>query len=97
MSARIYLKVTREKSLLRKHPWVFSKAINKIKGNPQLGDTVDIFDNKDNWIARGAYSPESQIRIRVWTFDQQEEIDSDFFRRKLVKAQKTTRMVYRTR
>jgi len=87
MSARIYLKVTREKSLLRKHPWVFSKAINKIKGNPQLGDTVDIFDSKDKWIARGAYSPESQIRIRVWTFDQQEEIDRDFFRRKLVNAQ----------
>ncbi|WP_077341882.1 class I SAM-dependent methyltransferase [Pseudocolwellia agarivorans] len=87
MSARIYLKVSREKSLLRKHPWVFSRAINKIKGNPQLGDTVDIYDSKDNWLARGAYSPESQICIRVWTFDENEEINEAFFLKKLSSAQ----------
>jgi len=87
MSARIYLKVSREKSLLRKHPWVFSKAINKIKGNPLLGDTVDIFDSKDNWLAKGAYSPESQISLRVWTFKQDEEIDEAFFIKRLKSAQ----------
>ncbi len=87
MSARIYLNIGREKSLLRKHPWIFSKAVNKIKGNPMLGDTVDVFDQKGNWLARGAYSPESQIRIRIWTFDEQEEIDQDFFIRKLISAQ----------
>jgi len=87
MSARIYLKVSREKSLLRKHPWIFSKAINKIKGNPLLGDTVDIYDSKDNWLARGAYSPESQICIRVWTFNQNEDIDESFFLTKLSNAQ----------
>jgi 23S rRNA (cytosine1962-C5)-methyltransferase len=87
MSARIYLKVSREKSLIRKHPWVFSKAINKIKGNPMLGDTVDIYDHKEKWLARGAYSPESQISIRVWTFNEQEEVDREFFRHKLLSAQ----------
>jgi 23S rRNA (cytosine1962-C5)-methyltransferase len=87
MSARIYLKVSREKSLLRKHPWIFSQAINKIKGKPMLGDTVDIFDHKEKWIARGAYSPESQIRVRVWSFNEKEEIDSEFFRNKLLSAQ----------
>ena len=56
MSARISLNVGREKSLLRKHPWIFSKAINKIKGKPMLGDTVDVFDSKGNWLAKGAYS-----------------------------------------
>jgi 23S rRNA (cytosine1962-C5)-methyltransferase len=88
MSARIYLKVSREKSLLRKHPWVFSKAVNKIKGNPMLGDTVDILDNKGKWLAKGAYSPESQIRMRVWSFDENEEIDREFFRKKILNAQK---------
>jgi 23S rRNA (cytosine1962-C5)-methyltransferase len=87
MSARIYLKVSREKSLLRKHPWIFSQAINKIKGNPMLGDTVDVYDHKEKWLARGAYSPESQIRVRVWSFNENEEIDSDFFRNKLLSAQ----------
>lgn len=86
MSARIYLNIGREKSLLRKHPWIFSKAVNKIKGNPMLGDTVDVFDQKGNWLARGAYSPESQIRVRVWTFNQHEEIDQQFFEQKLASA-----------
>ncbi len=88
MSARISLNVGREKSLLRKHPWIFSKAVNKIKGKPMLGDTVDVFDSKGNWLAKGAYSPESQIRIRVWSFDQHQEIDHDFFLNKLKSAQK---------
>ena len=87
MSARISLNVGREKSLLRKHPWIFSKAINKIKGKPMLGDTVDVFDSKGNWLAKGAYSPESQIRIRIWSFDEHQEIDRDFFFNKLQKAQ----------
>ncbi len=87
MSARIYLNVGREKSLKRKHPWIFSRAINKIKGKPLLGDTVDVYDHKNNWLARGAYSPESQIRIRIWTFDEHEEIDQNFFVNRLISAQ----------
>ncbi|WP_286267641.1 class I SAM-dependent methyltransferase [Thalassotalea atypica] len=87
MSARIYLNIGREKSLLRNHPWIFSKAINKVKGNPMQGETVDVFDNKGNWLAKGAYSPESQMRIRVWSFDEHEEIDRTFFLNKLISAQ----------
>jgi len=87
MSARISLNVGREKSLLRKHPWIFSKAVNKIKGKPMLGDTVDVLDSKGNWLAKGAYSPESQIRIRVWSFIENQEIDRDFFFNKLKNAQ----------
>ena len=87
MSARIYLNIGREKSLLRKHPWIFSKAINKIKGKPGIGETVDVFDSKGNWLARAAYSPNSQIRARVWTFEQHQEIDKTFFLQKLKNAQ----------
>ena len=87
MSSRIYLNVGREKSLVRKHPWVFSKAVSKIKGKPMLGETVDIYDSKGKWLAKGAYSPESQIRIRVWSFDENQEIDRQFFHKKLQNAQ----------
>lgn len=87
MSARIVLNLGREKSLLRKHPWVFSKAISKIKGKPMLGETVDIFDNKGNWLAKGAYSPDSQMRVRIWSFNQDEQIDRNFFLQKLQNAQ----------
>lgn len=87
MSALIYLKVSREKSLKRKHPWIFSQAINKIKGKPLIGDTVEVYDSKGNWIARGAYSPESQIVIRVWTFNEREDVNDEFFEKKLINAQ----------
>ncbi|HIF9513495.1 TPA: class I SAM-dependent methyltransferase [Photobacterium damselae] len=87
MTASIYLVKGREKSLLRRHPWVFSRGIARVEGDPQLGDTVDIFDNKGQWLARGAYSPQSQIRVRVWTFNKNEKIDVEFFVNRLQTAQ----------
>ncbi|MDN3653105.1 class I SAM-dependent methyltransferase [Thalassotalea ponticola] len=89
MSARILLNPGREKSLLRRHPWIFSKAIQKVIGKPMSGETIDIYDSKGNWIAKGAWSPNSQIRVRVWSFDQNEPIDADFFLRRIEKAKLT--------
>jgi 23S rRNA (cytosine1962-C5)-methyltransferase len=65
----------REKSLLRRHPWVFSGAVARMEGKARLGETIDIVDHQGKWLARGAYSPASQIRARVWTFDKDETID----------------------
>lgn len=75
----IILKSGREKALNRRHPWIFSMAIEKIKGNPELGSTVDILDSKGKWLACGAYSPESQIRVRIWSFEPDVLINTDFF------------------
>ncbi|KGJ99696.1 rRNA (guanine-N(2)-)-methyltransferase [Thalassotalea sp. ND16A] len=80
------LNPAREKSLLRRHPWVFSKAVNKVIGKPLSGETVDIYDSKGNWIAKGAYSPDSQIRVRIWTFDNSEAVDDEFFRQRIINA-----------
>ncbi len=82
----IILKPSRESSLLRKHPWIFSGAIDKVEGNPSSGETVDIFSAKRQWLARGAFSPQSQIRVRVWTFEERKKIDDDFFRKKISRA-----------
>ena len=87
MTASIYLVKGREKSLRRRHPWVFSRGIQRIEGKPSLGETVDIYDHKGEWLARGAYSPQSQIRVRVWTFDKHQAIDVDFFVNRLNAAQ----------
>ncbi len=87
MTASIYLVKGREKSLRRRHPWVFSRGIQRIEGKPSLGETVDIFDHKGEWLARGAYSPQSQIRVRVWTFNKKEAVDVDFFVNRLKTAQ----------
>lgn len=84
--ARIVLAPGREKSLHRRHPWVFSGAIARIEGDPPTGATVDIVDSRSRWIARGAWSPRSQIAARVWSFDPEEAIDAAFFRRRLQRA-----------
>ncbi len=86
MTATAILAPQREKSLLRRHPWIFASAIDKIKGRCNKGDTIDVVDSKGKWLARGAYSPDSQIRIRVWTFDKNESIDNVFFVRKVEQA-----------
>lgn len=88
MSTSIVLAPEREKSLLRRHPWVFEGAVAKVKGRCQSGDTVDVVSSRGKWLARGAFSPESQIRVRVWTFDKNESVDNAFFCRRLELAVK---------
>jgi 23S rRNA (cytosine1962-C5)-methyltransferase len=84
--AKIQLKSGREKSLLRKHPWIFSGAIEHVEGDPASGDTVEVIDAGGKFVARAAFSPASQIRARVWTFDAAEPVDVDFFRRRIARA-----------
>jgi 23S rRNA (cytosine1962-C5)-methyltransferase len=86
MSHNIILNAGREKSLLRKHPWIFSRAIDKVEGQPKLGETVTVLNNKGQYLCTAAFSPASQIRARVWSFDQDEAIDSQFFAKRLEKA-----------
>jgi len=78
----IILKPGREKSLLRRHPWIFSGAIQHVDGDPASGSTVDLLSSDKKFLAQASYSPISQIRARVWTFDN-EIIDKEFFRSKI--------------
>lgn len=82
----LILKPEREKSLLRRHPWIFSGAVERLTGDPRPGETVDVRDWRGQWLARAAYSPSSQIRARVWTFDPEETVDAAFFRRRIQAA-----------
>ncbi|MCK9294065.1 MAG: class I SAM-dependent methyltransferase [Desulfobulbaceae bacterium] len=83
---RVILQKGRERSLLRRHPWIFSGAVNHLQGTPQPGETVEVIAADGRFLGRGAYSPVSQIRIRIWSFDEQEEIDEAFFQRRLQSA-----------
>lgn len=76
----------RESSLLRLHPWVFSGAINKLSAQPAPGETVQIVDASGRKLALAAYSPSSQIRARIWSFNSEDSIDAAFFRRRLQAA-----------
>jgi 23S rRNA (cytosine1962-C5)-methyltransferase len=82
----VVLKRGREKSLMRKHPWIFSGAIARIEGHPRAGETVDILVAEGALLGRGAYSPRSQMTVRVWTFDPQEEVSPQFFADRLARA-----------
>lgn len=79
----VTLKPQREKSLLRRHPWIFTGAVAQIQGSPQTGETVEVASSQGELLGRGAYSPHSQIVVRMWSFDPAEEISSTFFRTRL--------------
>src|SRR3990172_12570989 len=91
---RLILQPERERSLLRRHPWVFSGAIAESQGEPGMGATIDVLANTGEFLARAAYSPHSQIRARAWSFDPEESVDADFLRRRLERAI-TARAPYR--
>jgi len=82
----IILKPGREKSLIRKHPWVFSGAIQRLEGSPEPGETVSVLSADRKFLGYGAYSPNSQITVRIWTWDRDEEIGPAFFRCKIKQA-----------
>lgn len=84
----LVLKAGREKSLRRRHPWVFSGAIERIVGAPQSGDTVLVRSLEGQPLGLAAYSPQSQIRGRVWSFDAAATIDAGFFRARIERALK---------
>jgi len=85
---RIHLLPGREKSVLRRHPWIFDGAILEKNAPAAAGETILLCDSKDRPLARGAWSPASQLRVRVWSFDPAEEIDREFFRRRIGQAVK---------
>jgi 23S rRNA (cytosine1962-C5)-methyltransferase len=83
---KVILKPGREKSIVKKHPWLFSGAIHKTEGDPQPGDTVMAVSSKGEFLAYCAYSPHSQIRIRAWSWDEKEQINKAFFEAKIENA-----------
>jgi 23S rRNA (cytosine1962-C5)-methyltransferase len=81
----VILKPGREKSLLRRHPWIFSGAIQHVEDELVSGGTVDLRSSNKQFLARASYSPNSQIRARVWTFED-EPVDKEFFRKRIRSA-----------
>lgn len=82
----ITLKAGRDKSANRRHPWIFSGAIDKVSGNPEFGDSVEVYAYNGDFLGMAAYSPESQIRGRFWTFFEKTEIDESFFEERIETA-----------
>lgn len=79
----LVLKPGKEKSLLRRHPWIFVNAIAQLAGRPSAGGTVAVRAHDGRFLAWAAFSPQSSIRARVWSFDEQDAIDAAFFARRV--------------
>ncbi len=82
----IKLKAGREKPVLNRHPWVFSGAIASKRGDPANGDIMDVVDDRGRFLARGYYNRQSQIVVRLLTWDPATEVDAAFFCQRIQQA-----------
>ncbi|MHC1740989.1 MAG: class I SAM-dependent rRNA methyltransferase [Anaerolineaceae bacterium] len=82
----IVLREGREKSVRLHHPWIFASAIRSVEPEPEAGMTVLIKSEKGEEFGLASYSPGSQIRARMWTWDSQEKIDKDYFAKRIRNA-----------
>lgn len=77
----IRLRAGRERSLLRRHPWVFDGAVER--GSADMGETVRVESQGGEFLGWAAFNPKSTYRARVWSFDEAERIDAAFFQRRV--------------
>jgi 23S rRNA (cytosine1962-C5)-methyltransferase len=80
----IRLRDGKERSLQRRHPWVFEGSV--ARGSADAGETVRVESHGGEFLAWGAFSPASMFRVRAWSFDEAERIDAAFFERRLRRA-----------
>ncbi len=85
-STQVILKSGRDKSVRHRHPWIFSGAIQRVEGGAPDGEIVEVRDAGGQWLARGSINRQSQIVVRLLTWDEDEGIGPDFWRARLERA-----------
>jgi 23S rRNA (cytosine1962-C5)-methyltransferase len=80
----IRLKEGKERSVLRRHPWLFESAI--ARGSADAGETVRVESHQGEFLAWAAFSPASKIRARTWSFEENQRIDAAFFQQAVARA-----------
>ncbi|MCK0510586.1 class I SAM-dependent rRNA methyltransferase [Aromatoleum buckelii] len=84
--SKLVLNPGKERSLLRRHPWVFAGSVARLEGRARPGDTVEVVADDGRFLGRAAWSPESQIRARMWSFAADITIDHAFFKRRVAES-----------
>lgn len=82
----VILKKGKEKAVLHRHPWVFSGAIEKVKGKPENGDVAKVLDTRGGFLAYGFYNDQSRVSLRLLEWDEQAIIDEQWYRHKVQDA-----------
>jgi 23S rRNA (cytosine1962-C5)-methyltransferase len=101
---QLWLKPGKERSLARRHPWIYGTAVARVDGAPVEGDLVAVHGADGRWLAWAAYAPDSAIRARCWSFEQDDRIDRQWLaarvreavarRRRLAEDSNALRVVY---
>jgi 23S rRNA (cytosine1962-C5)-methyltransferase len=81
---KVTIRPGKERSLVKRHPWVFESSVSR--GGGDAGETVRVESADGAFLCWAAFSPQSQIRLRAWSFDEAERIDAAFFRRRIAQA-----------
>ena len=82
----VFLKKGKEKAVLHRHPWVFSGAVEHVKGKPANGDIVRVVDTKGNFMAYGFFNGQSRVALRLLEWNENDEADGQWFRIKVAEA-----------
>src|ERR1700753_4309725 len=82
----VVLKKGKEKAVLHRHPWVFSGAIERVKGKPANGDIVRLIDAKGEFMAYGFFNDQSRVALRLLEWDEKVNVDETWFREKAAAA-----------
>jgi 23S rRNA (cytosine1962-C5)-methyltransferase len=85
-TAELVLKPGKERSLLRRHPWIYDTAIGRVKGSPASGQTVAVHSHDGRWLAWAAFSPASTLRARCWSFVESDRIDASWLAARVQEA-----------
>lgn len=83
---KLILLPDQERSLLRRHPWVYADAVGRLEGKARPGDTVEVLADDLRLLGRAAYSPNAHLRARMWSFDPAESIDDAFIKRQVARS-----------
>jgi 23S rRNA (cytosine1962-C5)-methyltransferase len=86
MHGELILKPGKERSLLRRHPWVYDTAVARVHGKPARGDTVAMMSAQGQWLAWAAFAPESTLRARCWSFDAAASVDAAWLQARVAEA-----------
>ncbi len=86
MISQVILRPGRDKPIHQHHPWIFSGAVAEVIGNPDSGETVSVQTTTGDYLCTAAYSPSSQIRARIWSWDEQEQISPTYFLKRIKQA-----------
>ncbi len=85
-TAQVVLKPRKARPFFGRHPWVLESAVDRVQGEPNNGDVVNLLSDKQKFIARGIFNSQSRIRVRLYTWDAGQSLDERFWRRHLEDA-----------